>query len=426
MTIATKRVAVLGQGYVGIPVAVRAAQVGFSVIGFDTNESKVGSLRSGRSTIDDIPDEVIAELLEQGSYVPTADLEALSGFDFAVIAVPTPLVDGAPDLTFVSDAARAIGPHISTGCCVILESTTYPGTTDEIVVPILEAISGLRAGADFHVGFSPERIDPGNTNWNFTNTPKVVSGLTEECLRQVDTFYRCLVDETVPVSSMQTAELTKLLENTYRHVNIALVNEMAIHASAVGIDLWEVVAAAATKPFGFSPFWPGPGVGGHCLPIDPSYWAWRVQQNTGLRSRFIDIANDINNSMPSRVVERITEILNDQERSVRGSRVSVIGVAYKKNCGDTRESPAWPIMRLLVEKGAEVLAVDPLVDEVVDKRLADLGVRVVSVPEFYETRTDLQVVLADHDAFDWDFIGGLGRSTLDTRHRLAGDGVRYL
>lgn len=421
-TTGAQRVAIVGQGYVGLPLTVRSVEAGYDVIGIELDARKVADLQRGVSYIDDITDADIAQCLATGRYTPTGDVGQLVGFDVAIITVPTPLREGAPDLTFIDAAVETLGAHISQGCTVVLESTTYPGTTEERVAPRLEELSGLKAGADFHVGFSPERIDPGNKTWDLQRTPKVVAGLTPACLERVQAFYNRVVDTTVPVSTTGAAELTKLLENTFRHVNIALVNEIAIHARAIGIDIWEVIEAASTKPFGYTAFWPGPGVGGHCLPIDPSYLSWRFEQQLGTTSRFVEIANDINNKMPAYVVSRVQTALNNQRKSVNGSRVLVVGLSYKKNSNDARETPATGVISGLVELGAEVHvhdawanphvldAIAPRVDLTVDE-LAD---------------ADLVVIVTDHDDTDYDFIAAHSVHVLDTRNRMRGDNVETL
>jgi UDP-N-acetyl-D-mannosaminuronic acid dehydrogenase/UDP-N-acetyl-D-glucosamine dehydrogenase len=305
---------------------------------------------------------------------------------------------------------------------VILESTTYPGTTEEILVPILERGSGLTAGRDFSVGYSPERIDPGNPTWNFRNTPKIVSGIDDHSLKVVTDFFAALVDETVPVPGLKEAEIAKLLENTFRHVNIALVNELAMYAKELRVDVWAVVDAAATKPFGFMKFTPGPGVGGHCLPIDPSYLSWQVRRSLGHAYRFVELANDVNEHMPDYVVTRVAEKLNNLRRSVNGSTILVIGLAYKKNSGDARQSPAIAAAQRLVQRGAHVRAVDPLIDV----RLVPQGVTLVdATPEELEA-ADLVLVLTDHDEFDWKAIEAVDTKVLDTRNRLAGTAAEIL
>jgi UDP-N-acetyl-D-mannosaminuronic acid dehydrogenase/UDP-N-acetyl-D-glucosamine dehydrogenase len=325
------RVVILGQGYVGLPVSMRAVEVGYDVVGYDVAKDRVERLRSGKTFIDDIGDDQIAAALATGRFNPSYDPADLADFDVAVISVPTPLRDGAPDLSYIEKASDALAPYVRPGCCVILESTTYPGTTEEIVVPRLEAGSMLRAGADFQVGFSPERINPGDPVYGLRNTPKIVSGIDEKSLDAVATFFGHLVDKVVPVSGTREAELAKLLENTFRHVNIALVNELAVYCHDLGIDVWSVIDAAASKPFGFMKFTPGPGVGGHCLPIDPSYLSWQVRRTLGRNFRFVEIANDVNDHMPDYVVTRVTANLNRARKAVNGSNILLIGLAYKPN-----------------------------------------------------------------------------------------------
>ncbi len=353
------RVLVMGQGYVGLPLAMRAVVVGHDVTGFDIDDRRVKQLADGNSFIEDVSSDELAASLASGRYRPTADADVCEGFDVAVITVPTPLREGVPDLGSIEDAGRTVASHLRRGCTVVLESTTYPGTTEELLIPVLEAGSGLTAGSDFHVGYSPERIDPGNTQWNFVNTPKVVSGIDAPSLHAVQSFYDTVVERTVPVRGPKEAELTKLLENTFRHVNIALVNELAAFAAELGIDMWEVVDAASSKPFGFMRFVPGPGVGGHCLPIDPSYLAWRVERKLGRPFRFVELAKDINDHMPDYIVERLLLAFNERERAVKGSQILLLGLAYKRNTADCRESPAICVAERLVTLGAIVHAVDP-------------------------------------------------------------------
>ncbi|MBA3653039.1 MAG: nucleotide sugar dehydrogenase, partial [Actinobacteria bacterium] len=338
-----QKLVVVGQGYVGLPLAIRANEVGYDVVGLDLDNGRVKRLQAGESYVEDVSSDALAAALASGRYRPTADIADCAGFDIAVITVPTPLREGNPDLSFIEDAAQSIGPLVRPGATVILESTTYPGTTQELVLPILEDRSGLVAGTQFQLGYSPERIDPGSAVWTLVNTPKVVSGIDDVSLAAVDGFYRTIVERTVLVSTPKEAELAKLLENTFRHVNIALVNEIAMFAADLGIDVWEAIDAATTKPFGFMRFTPGPGVGGHCLPIDPSYLSWRVRDRLGHSFRFVELANDVNDHMPDFVVRRITAALNTRKQSVNGSRVLLLGLAYKKNTGDARESPALVI-----------------------------------------------------------------------------------
>src|ERR1700683_3774828 len=334
----TAKVAVLGQGHAVLPVAIRVSELGFPVIGFEPAPDRLAHLRLGASYVDDVDSDRIARALERG-YMPTDNPDDLRGFDVAVISVPTPLRDGAPDISAVEEAAAALRGPLQPGSLVILESTTYPGTTDELVRPLLEQ-SGLIAGRDFFLGYSPERIDPGSRDWPFERVPKVVSGFDGPSLEMMRAFYELLVDEVVPVASTAEAELVKLLENTFRHVNIALVNELADFARELDVDIWSAIDAATTKPFGFMPFRPGPGVSGHCLPIDPSYLSWRVHDRLGRAFRFVELANDINDHMPDYVVARLTKLLNGVGRPVRDSRVLLLGVSYKAGTSDWRESPS--------------------------------------------------------------------------------------
>jgi UDP-N-acetyl-D-mannosaminuronic acid dehydrogenase/UDP-N-acetyl-D-glucosamine dehydrogenase len=413
MTDAGKLV-VVGQGYVGLPLAMRAVEVGWRVVGVDVDERRAKRLAAGESYIDDIGDDELGAALRSGRYEPASDYGPAAGFDVAVVTVPTPLREGAPDLSFVAGAGRSLAPLVRPGTTVVLESTTYPGTTEELFAPLLEEGSGLVAGTDFHLGYSPERIDPGNPRWNLVNTPKVVSGVDEASLAAVRGFFDTVVAGTVPVSSTRTAELTKLLENTFRHVNIALVNELAMFAGELGVDVWEAIDAASTKPFGFMPFTPGPGAGGHCLPIDPSYLSWRVRRSLGRSFRFVELANDINDHMPDHVVRRVTEILNRRGRSVLGSRLLLLGLAYKRNTGDARESPATRVAGLLAELGASVRAADPHVEPA----LLPARVVPVDVDEAELAAADLVVVLVDHDAFPRELVTRHARAVLDTRRWL--------
>src|SRR3954449_4519444 len=313
---------------------MRAVESGYQVVGYDVDENRVKRLSVGQSFVEDVSDEQLLEALETGRYEASTDARSAAGFDYAVITVPTPLREGNPDLSYIEQASRALARYLRPGATVILESTTYPGTTEELVAPILEEGSGLIAGSDFFLGYSPERIDPGNPTWTFVNTPKVVSGIDAASLDAVKAFYDSIVDRTVPVSTPKEAELTKLLENTFRHVNVALVNELAMFAADLDIDVWEAIDAASTKPFGYLRFTPGPGVGGHCLPIDPSYLSWRVKRSLGQSFRFVELANDVNDHMPDYVVRRLVLAFNRRELSVRGRRVLVLGMAYKPNTSD--------------------------------------------------------------------------------------------
>ncbi|WP_372406766.1 nucleotide sugar dehydrogenase [Streptomyces luteireticuli] len=416
-------VVVAGQGYVGLPLAVRAAEVGHQVVGYEIDRRRVGRLAGGESHVEDIPDARMRPLLASGAYRPSADPAAVAGFDLAVITVPTPLRDGVPDLSHIEAAGEGLAAYLRPGATVVLESTTYPGTTEELLAPLLEKGSGLLAGPDFHLGYSPERIDPGNPVWRLENTPKIVSGIDGESLRAVDGFYRELVERTVPVSSCKEAELTKLLENTFRHVNIALVNELAVFAHELGIDVWEAIDAAATKPFGFLRFTPGPGVGGHCLPIDPSFLSWRVERALGRPFRFVELANDVNSHMPDYVVRRLMEAFNTRRMAVRGSRVLLLGLAYKANASDARESPSARVAELLLDLGAEVHGADPhVVDDIrTDSRLT----RVEATAEEIAA-SDAVVLLTDHAEFDYETILEHAPYVLDCRNRLSGADIDVL
>lgn len=421
----TSTVAVIGQGYVGLPLAIRACEVGHDVVGVDVDAARVASLQAGVSYVEDIGDDRLGAARATGRYRAIDRLDDLTdGFDLAIITVPTPLRDGLPDLSFIEESARQLGALLRPGACVVLESTTYPGTTEELVLPILEAASGLRAGPDFHLGYSPERIDPGNSTWTLETTPKVVSGIDEASLVRVQAFYDTIVERTVPVRSPREAELTKLLENTFRHVNIALVNELAMFARDLGIDIWNSIEAAETKPFGFMAFRPGPGVGGHCLPVDPSYLSWRVKRSLGRTFRFVELANDVNEHMPDHVVERLVTALNDRELAMRNRRILVLGAAYKRNTGDDRESPSRRVVELLHQLGADVRVCDPHVDPA----RSHLGVPVTwtTLDEAEVEAADAIVVLVDHDGFDLDLVGSRGRLVLDTRRCVDGPGVEHL
>jgi UDP-N-acetyl-D-glucosamine dehydrogenase len=413
------RIAVVGQGYVGLPLAIRAVELGFSVTGYDTATGRVEALQAGRSYVEDVSSDQLRSANES-RYRATTDPADLASFDVAIITVPTPLLDGVPDLSFIETAASDLVPHLRPGVLVVLESTTYPGTTEELLRPALEQ-SGHKAGADFFLGYSPERVDPGNPKWSLTNTPKVVSGVDDDSLAAVTAFYSRLVDTVVPVGSTAEAELVKLLENTFRHVNIALVNELAMFARDLGVDIWNAVDAAATKGFGFMPFTPGPGVGGHCLPVDPSYLAWRVEQRLGHRFRFVELANEVNGGMPDYVVRRVQALLNDNGRAVNGSRILLIGLAYKAGTSDWRESPATIVARRLSALGADVRAHDAHVPDA-----AGLGPDVQRVDCTVEEleAADLVVVLTAHEDLPYDLIADHARLVLDTRGSLRGRSFR--
>jgi UDP-N-acetyl-D-glucosamine dehydrogenase len=410
------RVAVMGQGYVGLVVAMRASEAGFDVVGFEPDERRAARLIAGDSYIEDVSDRVLQDALDRG-YRPTSDPADLAGYDVAVISVPTPLSEGAPDLAYIEDAGRTAAEHLTAGALVILESTTYPGTTQELLQPLLEQGSGLTAGEDFLLGYSPERIDPGNPTYGLENTPKVVAGIDGPSGDAVEAFFGTFVKKTVRVRGCGEAELTKIIENTYRHVNIALVNEIAMFAHDLGIDVNQAIDAASTKPFGFHPFRPGPGVGGHCLPVDPSYLSWKVRTQLGESFRFIELANDINDHMPHYVIRRVTAALNRDRKAVNGSKVVVLGISYKPNIGDVRESPAESIIEQLVQLGAEVTAIDPHVEL---DRYAGATVHTGWDDELLRG-CDLALLVTDHDEFDFDALPGLAPRILDCRNRLRTD-----
>jgi UDP-N-acetyl-D-glucosamine dehydrogenase len=417
------KVVVVGQGYVGLPLAMRAIDVGWTVVGLDVDEHRVKRLNEGESYVEDVPSAQLSAAIGTGRYHASVEPAACVDFDVAVITVPTPLRDGAPDLRFIEEGTATVARYLRPGATVVLESTTYPGTTEELVAPILEAGSGLTAGVDFHLGYSPERIDPGNRKYGLVTTPKVVSGIDAASLAAVQGFYDSIVEVTVPVSNPKVAEMTKLLENTFRHVNIALVNELAMFASDLGVDVWEAIEAASTKPFGFMRFTPGPGVGGHCLPIDPSYLSWRVKRLLGQQFRLIELANDVNDHMPDFVVQRLVLALNRNRQAVNGSRILLLGLAYKANTSDDRQSPAVVIADRLLALGAEVRAADPhVLEEHTDGRV----VRVTATADEVAA-ADAVILLADHDSFDLDLVFRSARFVLDTRHRLPpGPTVEYL
>ena len=354
---------VIGLGYVGLPLAIEAANSRLKVVGYDINEDVVSNLSKSQSHVEDISDTVLEDALKKELFF-TSDSKVLGECEYIVISVPTPLTDYQPDLSYVEAATKSIAENLTKGQVVILESTTYPGTTIEIVQPILENISKLKAGEDFFLGYSPERIDPGNNEWKFKNTPKIVSGIDKKSLEKISKFYELIIDEVVEVSGTREAEMVKLIENTYRQVNIAMVNELAILSDMLDIDIWEVVEAAKTKPFGFQSFRPGPGVGGHCIPIDPKYLSFKTRQ-VGQPVRFVELAQEINNSMPNYVVARVSELMNRNEILLKNSKILILGVAYKKDIGDTRESPAVDIIESLLEKSVDVSFYDPYVDELV-------------------------------------------------------------
>ena len=409
------KIAVIGQGYVGLPLAMRASTVGYHVVGFEVAPERVASLRAGRSHVGDVSDGELKAALARG-YLPTEDENDLQAFDVAVISVPTPLTHGLPDLSFIESAATTVGRRLTEGACVVLESTTYPGTTEELVAPILERESGLTRDC-FLLGYSPERIDPGNPNYSFENTPKVVSGDRRESLEVVDTFFSSLVNRTVPVANCAEAELVKLLENTFRHVNIALINELAKFARGLDVDIWRAIDAAATKPFGFMRFTPGPGVGGHCLPIDPSYLAWRVREHLGQSFRFVELANDINDHMPDYVQKRISDLLARSGKSINGASVLLLGLAYKASTSDWRESPSVKVAHLLADAGARIMICDPHIEF---ERAGEFAPKLAEFSDRVLSSADLVVVLVDHPEFIPEFVATHAPLIFDAKNHLAG------
>jgi UDP-N-acetyl-D-glucosamine dehydrogenase len=405
---------IVGLGYVGLPLVIELVHAGYRVIGFDISTRVVEGLNAGRSHIKDIPSDAVAAAVKAGKFSATTDLGRLSEPDAISIAVPTPLSKTKdPDVSYVISATESIKKTLRRGQLVILESTTYPGTTRELMLPSLES-TGLKVGEDFFLAFSPERVDPGNPKYGTRNTPKVVGGITPNCLAVTMALYQPAIERLVPVSSTEAAELVKILENTFRSVNIGLVNEMAIVCDKLGVDVWEVIDAAATKPFGFMKFTPGPGVGGHCIPLDPHYLAWKMR-TLNYRTRFIELAGEINAEMPEYWVARVADRLNEQGKAVRGSKVLVLGVAYKKDIDDIRESPALDVIRLLERRGAVVSYHDPHV-----AKLHEDGVELSSVPLTSATlrAVDCVVVVTDHSGVDYAMVGREAPVVVDTRHAL--------
>lgn len=407
------RVGVLGLGYVGLPLAVEFARAGFDVVGIDVQQAKVDEFNSGHSYIKDVKDNVFSPLVQSGKLRASSDFSVIRELDTIDICVPTPLRKTKdPDMSFVVSATDAIAEHIHRGLLVMLESTTYPGTTDELVLPKLAA-SGLEVGKDFFLCFSPERVDPGNPKFQTSNIPKVVGGITPACTEVGALFYKQALETVVPVSSTRVAEMVKLLENTFRMINIGLANEMALMCDRMNIDVWEVIDAAATKPFGFMPFYPGPGLGGHCIPIDPFYLSWKSKE-AGIEARFIELAGHINGRMPEFVVEKVQYALNDATKPVRGSRIHVIGTAYKRDIDDVRESPALDVILLLQRMGADVTFSDPYV-----KSLRINGAQLESQDLLPSVEAaDCVVIITDHTGVDYGSVLEKAKLIVDTRHAL--------
>ena len=408
------RVGIVGMGYVGLPLAVEFAKAGFRVTGIDVNAEKTERVNAGDSYVGDVSSDVLAGLVKDGKLRATTDFDVVGELDTVNICVPTPLRKTRdPDMSYIMSSCQEIAKNFHAGMLIILESTTYPGTTDELLLPMFEK-TGLRVGQDFFLCFSPERVDPGNPKYQTANIPKVVGGTTPACTEMGALFYSQALATVVPVSSTQVAEMVKLLENTYRMINIGLVNEIAMMCDRIGINVWEVIEAAATKPFGFMPFYPGPGLGGHCIPIDPFYLSWKTKQ-AGIEARFIELAGYINGQMPHFVVDKIQNALNDAGKPVKGSRIHILGVAYKRDISDLRESPALDVMLLLKRRGANLSYSDPHVPQ-----LQLEGIDLHAQPETMAGEVDCAVIVTDHSAFDYREIAANARLIVDTRNALKG------
>src|SRR5579871_2472166 len=408
----TAKVGIAGLGYVGLPLAVEFAKAGFDVTGIDLSDSKVNRINAGDSYVGDVSTSTLAPLVKAGKVKATTDFSAIRDLDTVNICVPTPLRKTKdPDMSFIVSACGEIAKFFHPGMLVILESTTYPGTTDELVLPMLEQ-GGLKAGRDFFLCFSPERVDPGNPKYNTSNIPKVVGGVTAACSEMGRLFYAQALQHVVAVSSTQVAEMVKLLENTFRMINIGLANEMALMCDRMGINVWEVIEAAATKPFGFMPFFPGPGLGGHCIPIDPFYLSWKTKQ-AGIEARFIELAGYINGQMPHFVVDKVQNALNDAGKPVKGSKIHVMGVAYKRDIDDMRESPALDVMLLLQRRGGQISYSDPHVS-----KLHLEGLDLTAVPEDYAANADCVVIVTDHSSFDYRSLVDRAPLIVDSRNAL--------
>ena len=415
------KIAVVGLGYVGLPLAIQFARANVTVVGLDVDAAKVDSINQGRSYIRHIAEGTIAEVVKAEKLCASTDFGRVKEVEAVVICVPTPLnKNREPDISFILETGRAIAPHLTKGTLVVLESTTYPGTTDENLRAVLEDGSGMKAGTDFHLAFSPEREDPGNDKSKVRIVPKVIGGYTPACLERAQALYRQVVERLVPVSSCRVAEATKLLENIFRSVNIALVNELKLVYGAMGIDIWEVIEAAKTKPFGFMPFYPGPGLGGHCIPIDPFYLTWKAREY-GKHTRFIELAGEINTAMPEHVVNRVIAALNSQRKALNGSKILVMGLAYKPNVDDERESPSYVLMDLLIERGAKVDYYDPYVPVIKPTREHSQFAGKKSI-EWNRTAVqsfDLVLVATNHSCVNYQELGDWAQCIIDTRNAMA-------
>jgi UDP-N-acetyl-D-glucosamine dehydrogenase len=408
-------VGILGLGYVGLPLAREFASAGLKVVGFDIDEKKVRILNSGRSIIKHVPHSQVRQMVKVGRFRATSDMSGLKRVDAVLICVPTPLTENRePDMQYIVGSTETIAKYIRPGQLIVLESTTYPGTTKELVAPILES-SGLKAGRDFYLAYSPEREDPGNKDFTTKTIPKVIGGLTKKCCRMACELYGAAIVRTVPVSSLEAAEAAKILENIYRCINIAMVNELKIVFDRMGIDIWEVINAASTKPFGFKAFYPGPGLGGHCIPIDPFYLTWKARQY-GMPTRFIELAGEINTSMPNYVITKTIEALNEHRKSLKGSRVLVLGLAYKKDIDDLRESPSIELIELLRERGAKVDYNDPYIPKTHKQRRHDLRMASKKLSAKMLAGYDIVLISTDHSDYDYEWIVRNAKLVVDTRN----------
>jgi UDP-N-acetyl-D-glucosamine dehydrogenase len=414
-------ISIVGMGYVGLPLAIQFARSGLSVVGLDIDQSKVESINAGKSYIKHIAAKTIAEVLREGRLSASTDFAKIAEVDAVIICVPTPLnKNREPDISFIIDTGKRIAPHLQRGSLVVLESTTYPGTTDQDLREVLEAGSSLKAGTDFHLAFSPEREDPGNPNSVVATIPKIVGGLTPACLKKALSLYSRAIKQLVPVTSCRVAEAAKLLENIFRSVNIALVNELKIVYDAMGIDIWEVIAAAKTKPFGFMAFYPGPGLGGHCIPIDPFYLTWKAREY-GRHTRFIELAGEINTAMPEYVLHRVADALNQRQKAVNGSKVLILGLAYKPDVDDERQSPSYTLMSLLMERGATVEYYDPYVPVIKPTRehASLAGKKSVAWNRESISSFDLVLIATNHGSVNYQELGQWAKCIVDTRNAMA-------
>lgn len=407
----TAKVSIIGLGYVGLPLSMEFCKSGFTVIGIDVDKGKIDALKKGESYVQDVKNDDVKLFIKNKKFIPAADFSLLRDADTVSVCVPTPLRKTRdPDISYIVSATSEIKKYLHKGQLIVLESTTYPGTTDEVLLPELES-TGMKAGVDFFLAFSPERVDPGNKKYNTKNTPKIIGGVTEECTKFAKYLYEQAIDSVIPVSSTKSAEMVKLLENTFRAVNIGLVNEIALMCDKLGIDVWEVIDSAGTKPFGFMPFYPGPGLGGHCIPIDPLYLSWKLK-TLHYTARFIELADDININMPVYVVSKVVDALNKKKKSINGAKIIILGVTYKKDVNDVRESPAIDIMKLLINKGAELSFCDPYVNFIPEIN----SIEKVELEENVFNTADCVVIVTDHSGFDYDWIVKNSKIVVDTRN----------